>query len=118
MGARQVGKSTLLNQLFEGQKDILWLNGDVDNVQDLLQIESISKPDKIVRLLKALAYQIGNQISYNEIAQLVGLDSKTVEKYIDVLEQSYIVFRLSSYARNLRNEPKQSKKIYFPSHFT
>lgn len=53
-----------------------------------------------------------------EIEQLVGLDSKTVEKYIDVLEQSYIVFRLSSYARNLRNEPKQSKKIYFPSHFT
>lgn len=53
-----------------------------------------------------------------EIEQLVGLDSKTVEKYIDVLEQSYIVFRLSSYARNLRNELKQSKKIYFPSHFT
>lgn len=242
MGARQVGKSTLLNQLFGEQKDIVWLNGDVDNVQDLLQhpsaprlkaiigdnqyivideaqripniglclkiihdqipnvqiiatgsssfelasktqesltgrkhefrmyplsfremvhhtslldelsmlehrlifgyypeivthlgteerdlrdlvdsylfkdvlqIESISKPDKIIRLLKALAYQIGNQISYNEIAQIVGLDSKTVEKYIDVLEQSYIVFRLGSYARNLRNELRQSKKIYF-----
>ena len=81
--------------------------------KDVLQIESVGKPDKVVRLLKALAYQIGNQISYNEIAQLVGLDSKTVEKYIDILEQSYIVFRLGSYSRNLRNELKQSKKIYF-----
>ncbi|MCQ2347237.1 MAG: ATP-binding protein [Paludibacteraceae bacterium] len=242
MGARQVGKSTLLNQLFGNQEGVLWLNGDADNVQellqspsaprlkaiignnrymiideaqripniglclkiihdqipnvqiiatgsssfelafktqesltgrkhefkmyplsfgemvhqtslldelsmlehrlvfgyypeivthqgteerdlrdlvdsylfkDVLQIESIAKTDKIVKLLKALAYQIGNQISYNEIAQVVGLDSKTVEKYVDVLEQSYIVFRLGSYSRNLRNELKQSKKIYF-----
>lgn len=81
--------------------------------KDVLNLESISKPDKIVRLLKALAYQIGNQISYNEIGQLVGLDAKTVEKYLDILEQSYIIFRLGSFSRNLRNELKQSKKIYF-----
>ena len=81
--------------------------------KDILSFESINKPDKIVRLLKALAFQIGSQVSYNEIAQLVGLDSKTVERYVDILEKSYIVFRLGSFSRNLRNELKASRKIYF-----
>jgi predicted AAA+ superfamily ATPase len=81
--------------------------------KDILSFESINKPDKIVRLLKALAFQIGSQVSYNEIAQLVGLDSKTVERYIDILEKSYIIFRLGSFSRNLRNELKSSRKIYF-----
>ena len=81
--------------------------------KDILSFESINKPDKIVRLLKALAYQIGSQVSYNEVGQLVGLDSKTVERYIDILEKSYIIFRLGSYSRNLRNELKASRKIYF-----
>ena len=81
--------------------------------KDILSFESINKPDKIVRLLKALAFQIGNQVSYNEIGQLVGLDSKTVQRYIDILEKSYIIFRLGSFSRNLRNELKSSRKIYF-----
>ena len=81
--------------------------------KDILSFESINKPDKIVRLLKALAFQIGNQVSYNEVGQLVGLDSKTVERYIDILEKSYIIFRLGSFSRNLRNELKSSRKIYF-----
>ena len=81
--------------------------------KDILSFESINKPDKIVRLLKALAFQIGSQVSYNEISQLIGLDSKTVERYIDILEKSYIIFRLGSFSRNLRNELKQSRKIYF-----
>lgn len=81
--------------------------------RDILKIESIKKTDKLLRLLKALALQIGSQVSYNEVGQTCGLDSKTVEKYIDVLEQSYIIFRLHSYASNLRNELKKSRKIYF-----
>ena len=81
--------------------------------KDILSFESINKPDKVVRLLKALAFQIGSQVSYNEVAQLVGLDSKTVERYIDILEKSYIIFRLDSFSRNLRNELKSSRKIYF-----
>ena len=64
-------------------------------------------------MLKALALQIGSQVSYNEIGNLIGLDSKTVEKYIDILEKSFIVFRLSSFSRNLRNELKTSRKIFF-----
>ena len=62
--------------------------------KDILSLENINKPEKIVRLLKALAFQIGSQVSYNEIGQLVGLDTKTVERYIDILEKSYIIFRL------------------------
>ena len=81
--------------------------------KDVLTLDQITKPDKLIRLLKALALQIGSQVSYNEIGQLIGLSSKTVERYIDILEKSYIIFRLQSYAKNLRNELKFSRKIYF-----
>ncbi len=81
--------------------------------KDLLSVDGIHKADVLVRLLKALSLQIGNQVSYNELAVLLGIDSKTVEKYISVLEKSYIVFRLGSLSRNLRNELKTSRKIYF-----
>ena len=81
--------------------------------KDLLVLEQIKKPDRILKLLQALAFQIGSQVSYNELSQICGLDSKTVEKYLTFLEQTYIIFRLSSFSRNLRNELKNSRKIYF-----
>lgn len=81
--------------------------------KDVLELESIKKSDKIIRLLQALALQIGSQVSYNEIGRMIEFDSKTVEKYIDILEKCHIVFRLPSYARNLRNELKASRKVYF-----
>ena len=81
--------------------------------RDILSLDGISKPDKLIRLLQALAYQIGNQVNYSEVGRMVGLDPKTVERYIDILEKSYIIFRLGSFSRNLRNELKNSRKIYF-----
>jgi predicted AAA+ superfamily ATPase len=60
-----------------------------------------------------LAFQVGSQVSYSELGQICGLDNKTVEKYIMLLEQAYVIFRLSSFSRNLRSELKFSKKIYF-----
>ncbi len=81
--------------------------------KDILQMDGVAKPDKLVKLLQALAYQIGSQVSYREIGQLIDLDPKTVEKYIDIFEKSYIIFRLGSFSRNLRNELKSSRKIYF-----
>ena len=81
--------------------------------RDLLSFENLRKPDVVVRLLKALSLQIGSQVSYNELASLLGLTSKTVEKYLDILEKSYIIFRLGSFSRNMRNELKLSRKIYF-----
>ena len=81
--------------------------------KDLLTYERIKKSSKIIKLLRALALQIASEVSYNELAQLIGLDKNTIEKYIDLLEQSFIIFRLNSLSRNLRNELKKSKKIYF-----
>lgn len=81
--------------------------------KDILTLENIRHPDKLALLLRALAFQIGSQVSYNELSNMVGLDSKTVERYIDLLEKSYIIFRLGSYSKNLRNELKTGRKIYF-----
>ena len=81
--------------------------------RDLLSMESVRRPILLEKLLTALALQISNEVSYNELAQTVGTDSKTVEKYIGLLEKCYIIFHLSGFSRNLRSELKKSKKIYF-----
>ncbi len=81
--------------------------------KDILEFDRIHKPEKLTKLLQALAYQVGTEVSYNELSQLCGLDAKTVANYISILEQAYIIFRLGSYSRNLRNELKNSRKIYF-----
>lgn len=81
--------------------------------KDILTWERIQKPDKMERLVQALAFQVGSEVSYNELGQLAGLDNQTTEKYIDLLEKSFIVFRLGSLSRNLRNELKKSRKFYF-----
>lgn len=85
-----------------------------DNLyKDILRLDGINKPSKLEKLLQALAFQIGSQVSINELSGTVGLDNKTVEKYLSLLEQSFIIFRLPSYARNLRNELSASSKYYF-----
>lgn len=81
--------------------------------KDILNLDLVAKPDKLLKLVQALAYQVGSQVSYNEIAILVGLDSKTVERYIDILEKCFVIFRVHSFSRNLRNELKASKKVFF-----
>lgn len=81
--------------------------------KDILEWNRIKKADKIIKLLQAISFQVGNQVSYNELGQMVGLNSETVESYINLLEQSFVIFRLRSFSRNLRNELKKSHKIYF-----
>lgn len=81
--------------------------------KDILTFNKIKKSDALIKLLQALAYQVGSQVSYNELSQIVGIDAKTVETYIQLLEQCYIIFRLPSFSRNMRNELKNSKKVYF-----
>jgi len=95
------------------EKRILSLIADSYLYKDILQWEYIKKSDKLLKLLKALAYQLGNQVSYNELGNLIGIDNQTVEKYILLLEQTFIIFRLPSLNRNLRTELKKSRKIYF-----
>lgn len=81
--------------------------------KDVLEIEGLRKPAVLQKLLTALALQVGSEVSYNELSRTVGIDSKTIEKYIDILEKCFIVFRLNSYSRNLRTELTKGKKIYF-----
>ena len=81
--------------------------------KDVLLWERLHKSDKFVRLLQALAHQIGSQVSFNELAEICSMDPKTVEKYVNLLEQAFVIFRLPSFSRNLRNELKSSRKIYF-----
>jgi predicted AAA+ superfamily ATPase len=99
---------------FPGQElERLKLLTDSYLYKDILSWDGIQKPDRITKLLQALAFQVGSQVSYNELAQLCSMDSKTVEKYILLLEKCFVIFRVGSFSRNLRNELKTSKKIYF-----
>ena len=94
-------------------EELLNLIADSYLYKDLLMLDHIKRPKLLEKILQALALQIGSEISYNELAQLVGADKGTVEKYIHLFEQTYVIFTLSSFARNVRNELKKSKKIYF-----
>ncbi len=81
--------------------------------KDLFALQDIRKPSLLQDILQALAFQIGNEVSYLEIARLTNSDNETVERYIDLLEKAFVVFRLGSFSRNLRNELKRARKIYF-----
>ncbi len=82
--------------------------------KDILQIEGIRKPAHIENLLRALAFQVGNEVSYNELSRIVGnINAATVEKYLDIFEKAYIIYKLPAFSRNLRNEIKKGKKYYF-----
>ncbi len=81
--------------------------------RDILAFSDIRKPEVLEKLIQALALQIGSEVNYNELAQTVGVNKITIQNYIDILEKGYIIFRLNSFSRNLRNEIKQNRKIYF-----
>ena len=81
--------------------------------KDLFSYKGLKKPDVIQKLVRALALQLGSEVSYNELSNLLGIDKETVENYICLLEKCFVVFRLDSFSRNLRNEIKKGKKIYF-----
>ena len=81
--------------------------------KDIFSFQDVRKPEIIEQLLQALALQIGSEVSFNELGKLVGLNSLTVQRYIDLMEKSYIIFHLRSYSRNVRSELKKSRKIYF-----
>lgn len=81
--------------------------------RDILAFSEIRKPEVLEKLLQALALQMGSEVNYNELSQIVGINKITVQKYIEILEKGYIIFRLNSFSRNIRNEIKQNRKIYF-----
>jgi len=81
--------------------------------KDLLMLEQIKKPALLEKLLKALAFQVGSEVSFTEIGRTIGSDRKTVEKYIDLLEKAFVIFQLPALNRNVRNEIRKGKKVYF-----
>lgn len=81
--------------------------------KDVFNWERIKKPPLLEKLLQALALQVGSEVSYRELGQLIGADNQTVERYVDLLEKTFVVFRLSALNRNARNEIKKGRKIYF-----
>jgi hypothetical protein len=82
--------------------------------KDLLQYDGIRKASAIEKLLQALAFQIGSEVNYNKLAKTVGnINTATVEKYLDLLEKAYVIYKLPALSRNLRNEIKKGKKYYF-----
>lgn len=81
--------------------------------KDIFAFQQIRRPELIDKLLVALALQIGSEVSFHELSKMLGVDMGTVEKYIIYLEQAFVIFRLKSFSRNLRNELKKSRKIFF-----
>lgn len=95
------------------EKELLKLLAGSYLYKDLLMLEQLKKPVLLEKLLKALALQVGSEVSYHELGQLVSADKNTVEKYIDLLEKAFVIFRVAAYNRNVRTELKKGKKIYF-----
>lgn len=81
--------------------------------RDVLRVDRIRKPLVIEKLIQLLAYQVGSEVSYNEIAQKLEISRPTVLQYVRILEQAFVIFRLSAYAHNPRNEITRFDKIYF-----
>ena len=111
--------------VFGSYPEIQTMSGDVERAEllreicnsylykDILELTGIRNRDKIAGLLRLLAYQIGSQVSREEIGKSLGMGKDTVDSYIDLLEKSFVVFRLSGFSRNLRKEVVKTKKIFF-----
>lgn len=81
--------------------------------KDILNYAGIRKPDAIKKLVQAISYQVGQEVVYKEVGDLVGLDPKTVSHYLDILEKGFVIFRLPAFSKKLRNEIRKNQKIYF-----
>lgn len=81
--------------------------------KDVFEFQDIRKSSVIEKLVQALALQVGSEVSFNELGNLLGIDTATVQRYVDLLEKAYVIFHIRSFSRNVRNELKKSIKIYF-----
>jgi hypothetical protein len=96
-----------------GEQELLNMLAGSYLYKDILAHKAIRKPELLDRLLKALALQIGQEVSYNELANILQVDKNTVMSYIDLLEKAFIIFKLQPLSRNLRKEISTNRKIYF-----
>ncbi|EKD64682.1 MAG: hypothetical protein ACD_50C00325G0001 [uncultured bacterium] len=108
------GYPHLTNLSISAQKEEYLLNIIQDYLfKDVLLLERIENPDNLKKLATLLAFQVGNLVSLNELSNAVGIDVKTVARYLHLLEQSFVIFRVGSYSTNLRKELIKSSKYYF-----
>ena len=102
----------IVNNPSEAQRILIELNNSY-LYKDIFMYKEIRQPDALSKLLVALSLQLGNEVSYNELGKTVGLKSETIERYLDLLEKVFVIFRLPSFSRNMRQELKKSQKVYF-----
>jgi uncharacterized protein len=81
--------------------------------RDLLELEGLRRADKLVDLLRLLAFQIGNEVSLTELAANLALNRQTVERYLDLLEKVFVIFKVRGFSRNLRKEISKTSRYYF-----
>ena len=81
--------------------------------RDILAYSDLRKPEILDKLVQALALQVGSEVSYTELGQILSVDKNTIARYVEILEKGYVIFKLGSFSRNVRNEIKTNKKIYF-----
>lgn len=81
--------------------------------RDILELEGVRRADRIVDLLRLLAYQIGQEVSIAELATSLGLNFQTVSKYLDLLEKVFVIFKVNGFSRNLRKEVTKNSRYYF-----
>lgn len=81
--------------------------------KDLFELDQIKNSTLLQKIVKSLALQIGSEVRVNELSRQLGADNKTIDKYITLLQQAFVIFPLTSYSKNVRNELKKSRKIYF-----
>lgn len=109
----------LYPNVYNNKDDQNKMRREIENIQsnylykDILKFEDIRKPKILEDLLQLLAFQIGNEVSLNEIAQKIGISVVTVDRYLDLLEKTFVIYRLRALSRNQRNEIRHSFKVYF-----
>jgi len=111
--------------IFGNYPELIHLNTNTEKIEylqeilntylfkDILVFENINNSEKILKLLQLIAFQVGSEVSYNELSNKLGLSRNTVEKYLDLLSKVFIIHKLGGFSRNLRKEVVKNSKWYF-----
>ncbi len=103
----------LKEETYGGKREYLYNIRDAYLLKDILELENIRNPTKLGDLLKLLAFQIGQEVSLGELSNQLGLAKQSVERYIDLLEKTFVIKRVGGFSRNLRKEVTKTARYYF-----
>ena len=103
----------LTTKNIEEKKEVLFEISNSYLLKDVLELERVKGAKVLVDLLRLIAFQIGSEVSLNELANNLNIDLKTVARYLDILEKAYVIYNLRGFSRNLRNEINKKSKYYF-----